>query len=301
MKQRGLKFLFIVHSLANRSGTVGRNPRLGLIFQELFQPESRPPLRQLPTTIGGVTLATMKNVSEILHYLLDRSRKMKTLDEGPLLAVFDLDSTLFDVSPRTQAILHDLAAHPKTQEKFPEEARQLAGVRSLPKDWGIRVALERSKIRATLDFFETVRTFWVENFFGNDYLHHDRLYDGALEFVQQLYEAGARIIYLTGRDQERMGDGTLRILKSWNLPLDDEERHLILKPHRSIEDARYKTDKLIELNTRYPEVWFFENEPVIIDLVRREAPQIKIVFVDTTHSGRSSAPEDLPAIRGKFK
>lgn len=255
----------------------------------------------MPFDFETATLTGVKNATEILHYLTDRSRQKAQADETPLLAVFDLDSTLFDVSPRTQAILRDLASLPETQGKYPEEVGKLSEIQTHPKDWGIRVALERSQIRSTLDFFETVRNFWVEHFFGNQYLHHDQLYDGALEFVQQIHEAGARIKYLTGRDQARMGEGTLRVLKDWNFPLEDQKKHLILKPHRSMEDARYKTDRLLELSTRYGEVWFFENEPVIIDMVRKEAPQIKIVFVDTVHSGKGTAPEGLPSIRSSFK
>jgi len=255
----------------------------------------------LPFLGQAATVSNVKNAAEILHYLTDRSKQKVRDGDTPLLAVFDLDSTLFEVSPRSQAILRDLAAHPKTKEKYPEEMKKLSEIKVQSTDWGILVALKRSQICATLDFFETVRRFWVENFFTNNYLHYDQLYDGALEFVQQLHRAGARIKYLTGRDQHRMGEGTLKTLRQWNLPLEDQKKHLILKPHKSIEDARYKTDKLLELAGRYDEIWFFENEPTIIETVCKEAPQIKVVFVDTVHSGKAKVPKGLPSIKNSFQ
>lgn len=244
----------------------------------------------------------MINATEIKTLLCDLARERKqNPDLTPLLAVFDLDSTLFEVSPRTQAILEDFSKHPLMQSRFPEETQKLSQVFADPKDWGIRPTLERSQIKATLDFFESFRTFWVEKFFSNDFLHHDQLYDGALEFVHDLHQAGAVIKYLTGRDQMRMGEGTLRVLKKWNFPLAHPETHLILKPHPHMEDALYKVDRLRILSQRYDEIWFFENEPVIIHAVRDKLPDIKVIFVDTIHSGQSSPPDGIPRIKSSFK
>jgi hypothetical protein len=243
----------------------------------------------------------MDNTHEILQFIIKRCDQLKQSGQPPLLAVFDLDSTLFDVSPRTMAIFQALANHPETKRRFPEESSQLSQLKPLPEDWGIKTTLQRSQIRSTLDFFEAVRLFWVENFFSNRYLHFDRLYDGALEFVQQLSDAGATIKYLTGRDQERMWTGTLALIKSLQLPLANEATHLILKPHRSLEDARYKTDILQNLSQRYPEIWFFENEPTSIIMVRKELPSIKVIFVDTVHSGQNEAPTGLPSIKKNFR
>lgn len=244
----------------------------------------------------------MKNPSEIMQLLCDLARERQSLPEAsPLLAVFDLDSTLFEVSSRTQAIIDEFAIHPETIHKYPNEAELLAKVTSHPTDWGIRPTLERSQIRSTWDFFEAIRIFWVERFFSNHYLHLDRLYDGALEFVQSLHEAGATIKYLTGRDQERMGEGTLRVLRQWNFPVENPDTHLILKPHRSMEDSQYKVDQLKNLAEHFDEIWFFENEPVIIHQVISQLPQVKVIFVDTIHSGKAEAPENLPKINARFR
>lgn len=244
----------------------------------------------------------MKNAFEIKRVICDLARQRKELkDSTPLLAVFDLDSTLFEVSPRTQVILREFATHNETKRRYPREAIELEQIIIHPIDWGIRPPLERSQIRSTLDFFETLRTFWVERFFSSDYLQHDVLYEGALEFVQELHEAGATIKYLTGRDHERMGRGTLEVLGQWNFPVQNPHSHVILKPHQSLEDAAYKVERLINLSSRYEEIWFFENEPVIIHEVISKVPKVKVIFVDTIHSGKAETPVDLPSIKGSYK
>lgn len=244
----------------------------------------------------------MKSAKEIRKQLCELARQRQT-EEGvaPLLAIFDLDSTLFEVSPRSQAILEEFIAHPEAQSRYPEEIVELEKLTIHPLDWGIRPTLERSQIRSTWDFFETVRDFWVERFFNNNYLHHDKLYEGALEFVQELHGAGATIKYLTGRDRERMGEGTLRVLRERMFPIANPHSHVILKPHSSLEDAAYKVERIRELSKRYDEIWFFENEPVIIHEVRAQLPHVNVVFVETIHSGKADAPKNIPRIKDSFK
>ncbi|WP_374031064.1 hypothetical protein [Bdellovibrio bacteriovorus] len=53
-------------------------------------------------------------LEQILVNIQDLTKQGKTS-----LAVFDLDSTLFDVSPRLERILLDFAASPLNQKKIP--------------------------------------------------------------------------------------------------------------------------------------------------------------------------------------
>lgn len=215
--------------------------------------------------------------------------------EDDLWVIFDLDSTLFNVSHRTQSILRSLAEHPEFLEDYPEEAVLLKKIEISDRDWGIRSALERAKIRGTIGFFERIRSYWVEHFFSNGFLHVDRPYKGALEFVQELDKAGAHIQYLTGRDQERMGEGSLASLKQWGFPLHDDA-DLILKPDKSMDDAEFKKDYFLKIHEEHENLWLFENEPRIIHLIRKHCPAVQIVFMDSVHSGRALPPSDLPVI-----
>lgn len=217
------------------------------------------------------------------------------------LAVFDLDSTLFDVGPRLERILADFAAVPAHQARFPEQIERFKHLRVERRDWGIKNALERAGLDDKHpEFLQTVRDFWKETFFSNEYLRHDLPYEGAVAFVNALHDAGGEIAYLTGRDVARMGPGSSSTLKNAGFPLG-ERAELVLKPHLSMNDAQFKTDWFAALPAdQFAAIWFFENEPVNIRHTREQAthvrPTIEFVFMDSTHSGTCESPCDLPTI-----
>lgn len=232
----------------------------------------------------------LKNIHQKIHHL--------QLQKALGLVVFDLDSTLFNVTPRLEKVLLDYAQVPLHQEKFPEQVQYFAKIRILKKDWGIRQIL----IRAGLDghhheFQNSVREYWIQHFFSNDLLDHDIPYAGAVEFVQSLAASGAEIVYLTGRDVHRMGEGSKKNLLKWGFPLDERNQQLILKPHQSLNDGEFKKNWFKSLpENKYRHIWFFENEPVNIHLIRQARPEVEIIFFDSTHSGEAHPPEDLPHI-----
>lgn len=211
--------------------------------------------------------------------------------------VFDLDSTLFNVSPRTQHILEQLSHEPYFVKNYPEEAQHLRSVRVISTDWGIRSALERSQLKSTLGFFERVREYWMKLFFSSDYLMIDEPYEGAVEFVNAIFKTGVPVYYLTGRDIDRMGRGTHEVLNKRGFPHNEHFDNVYMKPNQVMNDAEFKRDRLTEMARDFEEIYFFENEPVIIHMIRETVPEVKIIFVDTIHSGRAEAPADLPTIK----
>ena len=165
-------------------------------------------------------------------------------------------------------------------------------------DWGIKDALIRAGFDGHQpDFHEAIRNFWRQTFFSNEYLDYDVPFDGAQSYVQALYDLGAEIAYLTGRDVARMGTGTAQVLKKWQFPLDGTQAYTVLKPVKGMDDAQFKSDWFAALPAnKYAGVWFFENEPVNVNLVRDTHAHVEIVFFESTHSGKSEAPSDLPRI-----
>lgn len=220
--------------------------------------------------------------------------------QNRVAVVFDLDSTLFCVSPRSTHILHSLGAAPEFQQAHPEVAAVLREIEVLPTDWGVKSAVQRARIQGEMSLFVKIRDYWREHFFSDHHLHHDRVYPGALEYVRHLHDIGADIMYLTGRSQTRMRVGTLAALKKWGFPLL-EERRLMMKPDEVQPDEGFKVVRLKEILAEYPHVWFFENEPVIIERVRQELPNVRIVFVNTVHSGKGQPPQDLLTISGDYQ
>lgn len=195
------------------------------------------------------------------------------------VCVFDLDSTLFNVSLRTKKILNEFAEIHKPE---------LKDVDILHTDWGLREPLNRAGYHYEQDTFlhQQLRDFWVDRFFSNDYLHFDAPYPGAVAFVQKLFQTECQIHYLTGRDVHRMGQGTLDVLNKWGFPTTAQNLHL--KPNRSLDDHAFKVNWVSE-NCPYHKdkpIFFFENEPVNINALGKIRPDIHIVYLDTTHSRR---------------
>lgn len=214
------------------------------------------------------------------------------------LAVFDLDSTLFDVGPRLKKILHDFAANPQHQKKYPEACKALAKAQTERTDWGIKDAVMRAGLGDhSTELHHDLRDFWKAWFFSNDYLQYDIPYEGAVEFVQQVAQKGADIAYLTGRDIHRMGKGSREVLEKWQMPVDEHKARLVLKPLKGMDDAQFKSDWFAEIpSNKYKKIWFFENEPVNVNLVRSLHKHIEIVFFDSTHSRKEVPPLDVPRI-----
>ena len=220
-----------------------------------------------------------------------------TFQQKKSLVVFDLDSTLFDVSPRLERILLDFAAMPLNHRRFPEQVALLKNIKTLRSDWGITGALTRAGLDGHhMDFQDAIKAYWQKNFFSNHYLQFDAPYEGAIEFVQATQKAGAEIAYLTGRDIERMGIGTEEVMRQWDFPVD-ETSHLVLKPHRSMDDAEFKTNWFVDAAKKgFEKIYFFENEPVNVVHLRERCPQVEIIFFESTHAGKATPPEDIPRI-----
>lgn len=225
-----------------------------------------------------------------------------------VLAVFDLDSTLFDVGPRFEKVLLDFTLQKNFNEQFSDFKEIFRNIKVIKGDWGLKDVVERAgrehfstqKIepQKIQNFRRHLTEFWTEKFFTNEYLEFDVPYRGATQFVNSIAETNSDIVYLTGRDTQRMGLGSLKVLKKWGFPVDTEQHQLVLKPHKDIDDALFKHDWFAALpQGKYSQIWFFENEPVNIHLIRQSLPHIQIVFFDSTHSQQAHPPEDLPWIQ----
>lgn len=212
----------------------------------------------------------------------------KDLQEGPVRTIFDLDSTLYDVSPRISQIINEFGRLPEISSSYPEHADLLQKVTPSPKDWGIKRTLMRYPFTKPDDeFIHQLVHFWKKAFFSSEYLKYDVPYPGALPFVKNLDNLGAEVHYLTGRDVPRMLQGTIDSLCSEGFPLKEDNSNLALKPGTDVTDWQFKNTYFSDLKAEGT-TWFFENEPANIHIVLENHPHVKVVFVDTVHS--QSAP-----------
>lgn len=229
--------------------------------------------------------------SELLKKILENAKRMSG-SGAPVTAVFDLDSTLFEVNPRTLTILRNFVNEKEFQDRFPEPVKKLRGVQNLLATYHIKEQLTHLGLtQETKEFYKSIYEYWRSHFFSDAYLIHDEPYPGAKEFVLELHQLGVEIIYLTGRDIPRMRIGTLQSLVESGFPSETEGAKLVMKPHSSLDDAEFKKDYFSTLNRDHASVWFFENEPANINLVHKFYPQINIVYFDSVHSGKEEVPD----------
>lgn len=107
---------------------------------------------------------------------------------------------------------------------------------------------------------------------------------GAVEFARACHEAGAHLVYLTGRDLPFMGPGTFQSLRDLGFPIGLPATELVLKPHPSMPDEAFKRLSAPELARVGHVVAAFDNEPANCNVMRDYYPDAHVVFVETQHT-----------------
>lgn len=215
--------------------------------------------------------------------------------------VFDLDSTLMNVTHRNRRILREFAvAMGLSSSKSLSQKQLLKFTELLVEDhhWGFESAVQQAGIRLSPQLHRKLSLFWSKRFFEGEYLIFDEPYPGAVAYIQRLAKLGVQIVYLSGRDLQNMKLGTVESLRKWGFPVLGKKVRLELKPSSKISDADFKVQYFSGLSGVNPRssIWFFENEPVILQAVDKAHPGINLVFVDTVHSGEGISPNHLPTV-----
>ncbi len=206
--------------------------------------------------------------------------------------LFDLDGTLIDNRPRTSAIFKRLAE--RWQSVHPELARGLSAASPEAFVFSSRENLARCGVDDPDRVLEALE-FWKEHFFRDELLSHDVPAPGALEFARQTYQAGATLVYFTGRDLPNMAIGTLQSLRDCGFPIGVPGVELVLKPDASTHDFEYKKQMMREVERGGEVVAAFDNEPANCNLFKRSFPRADVYLLDTGHL--PGAPELDPEIR----
>jgi hypothetical protein len=198
---------------------------------------------------------------------------------APVL-VFDLDGTLFDNRPRSHAILQELATH--WEKPHPELATRLGRLRAEEMAYLLSDSLARVGLTDAERVAEAT-AFWKERFFADEHLRHDVPVAGAAEFAKACYDAGAILVYLTGRDLPLMGIGSFRSLRDHGFPIGVPGTELVLKPDAAMPDEEFKRFEMPKLARVGPIVAAFDNEPVNCNTVLSQNPGCDSVLIDTQH------------------
>ncbi|NBX77142.1 MAG: HAD family hydrolase [Proteobacteria bacterium] len=218
------------------------------------------------------------------------------------LVLLDLDSTLYEVGPRTLRIIQEWL--PSYSNKLPLDLK-LALENLAPEQVGYSL----KDTFANLGFpvatreLETItadlKTFWWDRFFSSDYLPHDRPYPGAVEYANHLYDLGAEVCYLTGRSEARMRKGTEANLLRDGFPFHMEGTLLLMRQEEDWSDERHKSHQVANLAHKGFPVASFENEPVNLVTLSKLIPHAAHIFVDTVCSDHGAEPgKNLYSIKG---
>lgn len=222
--------------------------------------------------------------------------------EAHPLVLLDLDSTLYEVGPRTYRILREWTEGPESRAF---SAVRDAVLRAEPWHVGYSVRDTLSAIGVTSETpefapaLELIKKFWAQRFFSSAYLQYDRAYPGAAQFTRKLHELGAEIVYLTGRDEPGMGDGTRATLLRDGFPWEVERTHLLLKKAAHLPDLDHKKEAAHYIRKHGRLVASFENEPPNLVALQEIFPEAMHVFVDTICSDHPALPaQGLYRIKG---
>ncbi|HEY2511731.1 MAG TPA: HAD family hydrolase [Polyangiaceae bacterium] len=196
------------------------------------------------------------------------------------VVVFDLDGTLFDNRPRTCTILQELAE--TWRASHPAEAARL--LRARPEELAYLLAdtLDRLGITHT-ECVAEAQIFWRDRFFADDHLKYDLPLAGSVEFAKSCYEAGAILVYLTGRDLPLMGIGSFRSLRDHGFPIGVPGTELVLKPDAAMADEAFKRLEAPKLARVGRIVASFDNEPGNCNTILAQNPECESVLIDTQH------------------
>lgn len=196
------------------------------------------------------------------------------------VVVFDLDGTLMDNRPRTTVILQELAA------ELHKEAHSAAEVLAAAKAENLAYLLTETLQRLGIEhpkLVERAESYWRERFFSDGYLKHDIAIAGSVELARACYEAGATIVYFTGRDLPLMSLGSFQSLRDLGYPIGVIGTELVCKPDAKIPDEAFKREEGAKLTRIGKVIAAFDNEPGNCNAFVEMCPDAEVVFVDTQH------------------
>jgi len=240
---------------------------------------------------GGAVLAELQvDVrSDVLEEVARRVAELVAAGEAPVV-VFDLDDTLFESAPRSLELLRRWGRE--------HDEPRLAGLEPGDMAYMLDDTLENAGLSAEEiggPLGDRIEAWWEARFFGGEHYHLDGLVPGAVAYVNRLADAGARVVYVTGRTEDGR-EGSLEALRAAGYPTEDVP--FFLKPEEpymktAVFKGRVARDELPQLGVP---VAAFDNEPGNCNAFLRNLPGAVVVFMQTMH--KPWAPELEEGIPG---
>ena len=222
-----------------------------------------------------------------LQRILDRIRT-KTKRQASSVVIFDLDGTLYDNRPRTMYIMRQIADQFYDQMPQLVKAVESGEINNLDNfEYSLDASMERLGVTDEKEI-KLAKSEWSKRFFTDDYQQYDVPLPGAKKFVCDVYEAGATVIYLTGRDVNMLV-GLTQTLRMCGFPVGVVGTMTMTKKDFNQDDGMFKDEVAAYLDRLGEVVGIFENEPANSNLFQKNFPGATSMFLLTQH--RPDAPE----------
>ncbi|MCP4632975.1 MAG: hypothetical protein GY855_08605 [candidate division Zixibacteria bacterium] len=226
--------------------------------------------------------------NEFLNKVLERTERLKKEGKTPL-AIFDLDGTLFTYTLRVRNILLD--ALEGKEKEFPGAKTLIEHIPHTEYEYLVLDTIKKYDIDIP-GLNDYILEFWERWFFANKYLKYDQPVPGGVDFVNAISESGIYIIYLTGRDIPRMGEGTIASIKNTGYPFGDGKAEIILKPKYEDDNWEHKNKSVERIKQMGEVALAIDNEPGEVNILADKFPDAIVVMVHTLHSPGAPEPRD---------
>jgi hypothetical protein len=217
---------------------------------------------------------------ELLERVIERIQGHRRASATPPLTVFDLDGTLLDNRPRTLAILRELGE--QWANRCPGLAERLQRTDADEIVYLVSDNLRRFGVTDD-ELLGEALAFWKERFFTDRFLFLDRPLPGARDFARACHEAGATLVYFSGRDLPNMALGTFASLRDLGFPIGGPGTELVLKSDPGMGDFDFKRAATPELGRSGTPIAAFDNEPLNCNIFRARFPEAHVFLLDTQH------------------
>ncbi|HSI04789.1 MAG TPA: hypothetical protein VLC93_09945, partial [Myxococcota bacterium] len=148
----------------------------------------------------------------------------------------------------------------------------------------------------TAEVMKVLLPFFLKTFLDNPHTAIDPVIAEVADLTRKLADAGARVVFLTGRVVADQGAGTLTALERDGFTPDDKRYFLFLKPFAKhpdgskYGDADFKRDVKPQIDKLGPVVGTLDNEPANVMALAAGYPEAMNVFVDTKWSDAKVEP-----------
>lgn len=213
--------------------------------------------------------------------------------------IFDLDDTLIDCRHRKHLVIQEFIKQSHIKRDFANECLQLERIDWQTWQYRVLDTLHQLNIKNQI-FTEKLQHYWLAHYFSYRYLLLDQPFQEALNFVRHCYQAGATIVYLSGRDEPGMGAGTRESLMHLGFPLLGPRLHCILKLDPEAPDLDFKVAAL-EVIARFGNVIAaLENELINLNAMAERFPQAAMYWRKTLYMPNPPNPHERIQILHAF-